>query len=279
MIGGFNIRAKPLHLTFYIKAGKMKWFNIRKMQWQDDRDYTGSSRSPQLTGPPVYRRESLGSEVNVRSGPPPGMSTGRLWSLSQRKDRSPVLEKYLANDVMPNSPGVNVLPSMSGKKIPGLPAHSLSSVSDQSDETNEPIGIKYGNLPNGEITNRFRRIYEFVVMVRCEKSAMTTMHQLQWSAAAMSIGATLELESRGLLGMKPEWTVILKIPIPNSGVLTEVSGMLSSTNFVVASMSHTYSGGWIVIRSAWRLKGQVSHYVQNAFGSLPTYALMTGTQT
>lgn len=257
----------------------MRWLNIRKMRWQDDREYTGSLQSPQLTGPPVYRRESLGSVDNVRSGPPPGMSTGRLWSLSQRNDQSPVLGKYLAADLMPNSPVANVLPSTSGKKKPGSPVRSLSTESDRSDETNEPIGNKYGSAPSGEITNRFRRIYEFVVIVRSEKSAMTTMHRLQWSAAAMSIGATLELGSQGLLGMKPVWTLTLRIPIPNSGVLTEVSGMLSSMSFVVASMSHTYSGGWIAIRSVWRLKEEVSHYVQNAFGSLPTYALMTGMQT
>jgi hypothetical protein len=122
-------------------------------------------------------------------------------------------------------------------------------------------------------------MYEFVVIIRSEKSALTTMHQLQWSAAALSIGATLELASQGLLGMKPVWTLTLKIPIPNTGAVTEVSNMLSSTNFVAVSMSHTYSAGWIVIRSQWKLKGEVSHYVHGPFGSLPTYVLMDGTQT
>lgn len=103
--------------------------------------------------------------------------------------------------------------------------------------------------------------------------------QLEWSEALLSSGVQLEQESLVGLGVKPEWTLTVKIRCPSFGADTELRDMLLSMSFEEESRSVMYFGGSIDILSTWKLKDQVFHCLPKKFGSLQTCILDNGIQS
>jgi len=248
------------------------------MKWvkQEDKEFTGYSQSPTLTGPRISRRESLGSEDNWNPAQTPDTFTGKsLWAAA-RRNLSGEFKRSLEEPVTPNLADQKPRPRMFGRKTPESKEPSLNLEKSPSSETAPQIGTLFGNQHSEETSCPFLQTFEFIVIGLSELSALTTLNQLKWSELAMFSLVQLGLGSHDALGANPEWRLSVKIPTANSGAVTVVNQELSSMNFVVESMSHTYSAGLIVTRATWKSKDQVSHYVQNPFGLHPTWMLING---
>jgi len=264
---------------FYIMLSFCSEFSFSKMTWvkQEDKGSIGCSQFPSLTGPPIYRRESLGSEASWNAAQTQSTFTGKsLWAQARRR-LSEESRQSSETPATPNYPDQKPVPLMYGRKTPESPAPSLNLENSPSSETAPQTGTEYGNTLNEEISCPFQQMFVFTVTGLCEQSALTTQNRLVWSGLAMYTSVRLELGSLDALGMNPEWRLIVRIPTVNSGAATLVNHELSLMNFVVESMSHTYSDGSIVIRSMWKSRDQVSHYVLTPFGSQPTWTLNNGT--
>lgn len=180
-------------------------------------------------------------------------STTNAWSPIPRK------LDYLESEVtlepaMRNSPSPMPHVTMFGKKTPELPKRSSSLEASPFAAIQKLIGMPSAHLLSREIWMEFRPTYSFVVTINSEELAKTIYDQLLWSVPVMCFGVELELVNRVAPGKKPVWMLILKTPTPNFGMAIKVKIMLSSMNFGELLASPTYSGGWIGIRSLWKLK-------------------------
>lgn len=91
----------------------------------------------------------------------------------------------------------------------------------------------------------------------CEASMRTIVNQLEWSELATFFGVELVVESRGGLGRKREWELILSVPNLNSGWATTAKSTLLSMNLEVVSRLAICSDGLIDIQYTWKLRDQV----------------------
>lgn len=249
------------------------------MLWeQEDRESTGSSPSPEMTGRPVYRRESIGSEDNLNGAQPRDTSTGSVWWPSPRRNLWPESNQSLENPCTPNSRDQRVPTTTFGRKTPESKVPNLNTGNDPSSETAQRIGTPSGDLQLLEISVPFRQKYVFVITGHCDQLQRTLQNQLVWSELALYSSVQLEQENHDLLGNRLGWKLTVRIPTQSFGAVTVAKNVLSSMNFVVASMYHTYYDGLIVIHATWKLKDHLSHYVQNPFGSHPTWTWNNGTQ-
>lgn len=140
---------------------------------------------------------------------------------------------------------------------------------------------KRGDVESIQANLRFHEllIKEFNIIELSELSMQTIKDRLLWSELAGYSGAKLELENRDVLGMKQEWTLILKIQGPNSGMVTEVKSMLSLMNFEEISMYRTCSAGSIDILSVWRSKAPPCLWLPRHSGSPVTTTPTPGSRT
>lgn len=193
--------------------------------------------------------------------------TGSSASPLPRKLLFPRSKKPLDKNVMPNLHEVKQRQSTFGKKRLGLKELNLNLAPENSNETMDTTGTKYGKQPKQVLYMKSHLQYEFKVTELSEQSVQTLRNQLEWSDLVMYTGVQLALESQGKLGSLPEWTLTLKIQTRSSGVDTMVRKMLLSMNLEEELMSHTCCAGWTDIRSMWKLKEAQSHFVPKQYGS------------
>lgn len=244
---------------------------------QEDKVYTGSLPSPSLTGSPIYRKGSLGSEDNWNPAQTPDTYTGNsVWPCPRKVLFKP---SRLSSETVAtqNSPDQTQPMRMSGRMTPEWKGPSSSSEYEPSNETTPQTGSASGTPPLPVISYPSLPIYEYIITGLSEQLARTTHTQLQWSGLAMYSSVRLVLASQGLLGNELDWKLMLKIPTQNSGAVTLANELLLSMNFVVASMSLTYLDGLTVTQLTWRLKDRVSRYLLVNSGSPPTWTWNFGT--
>jgi len=83
------------------------------------------------------------------------------------------------------------------------------------------------------------------------------------------------LEGNDVYAKDPRTKVLV---LTSFGAGTMVSKTLLSMNFGEVSTSRTYYGGLIAIRSQWKSKGHLCHWLQTTSGSPQTSTLNAGTQ-
>jgi len=237
----------------------------------------GYSPFPQIASPRTPCPTRDGSEASWSAGTE-DISTGKSTvSLSGKSDL------VRSNSCSPTKPTVSLVglkgPStMCGKKTPESKEPNLKSEVELCNVTPKKIGRKYGNLRRRATLKKLNRRFEFAITELCEQSALTLRNQLEWSELAMCSGVELVLESQGVLGNLPVWTVTLKIPIQSSGAAIKVRKMLSSMNFVETFQSRTCFDGWIDILSQWKSKDLAVLLWPKTFGSLAMSSQNFGTQ-
>lgn len=147
--------------------------------------------------------------------------------------------------------------SMSGKKIPESQEPSSNWGSAHSDGMNEQTGMQSRSPLFPEIYRPYPQMFLYVATTNCEELARITYNRLLWSETCQFSGGRLVLANREEHGMKREWKLTLKIRTRNSGVVTEITNMLSLMNFEEVSQFPISFGGWIATRSSW--KSRVEH--------------------
>nr|QJI53711.1 MAG: hypothetical protein [Cressdnaviricota sp.] len=180
-------------------------------------------------------------------------STIRSWSPIPRKLDFLESKPTLAN-VMPSSPSLMLHAPMYGKKTPEFPERSSSLEVSPYAGIQQLTGMPSEMLLSREVWMKYHPTYSFVVTINSEELAKTIYDQLLWSVPVTCFGVELELVNRVAPGKKQVWMLILKTPTPNFGMAIKVKILLSSMNFGVQLVSPMYSGGWIGIRSLWKLK-------------------------
>jgi hypothetical protein len=246
------------------------------MTWLEGKASTGSSRFPKMTGPPVYRKESLGSEDNWNPAQPRDTPTGSLSAEPEVKFLYEELKNSLETPAMPSFQDPKPRPRMFGKTRQPLMEPDLNSAKNPLTEAQVPTGTPSGNLQHEVTSYPFQPTFEFVITELSEASVLTLRNQLEWSELATFSLVRLELANQNWRGNGREWTLTLKIPTQNSGAVTVANALLSSMNFEVESMSHTFSDGSIDILAMWKSKDLVCRYVVNPFSSLPTWKWTNG---
>jgi len=234
---------------------------------EEDREYSGCLRSPTTSSPRTYRATPIGSRASssvVMEDISIGKSSSPLESSKVFQQSEDCLDQF-----MRSLPDLVQQENMFGKKTPQFKEQDLNLESNPFQDVPPLNGIKSGNLLKEEILMRSPHRYVFKVIELSEQSMQTLRNQLEWSDSALYFGVKLELVSRGVLGMKQEWMLILKIPGPSFGAVTEVKKMLLSMNFEEVSMSRTSYDGWIDIQLLWKLKAGRMCMSPQRYGSPP----------
>jgi len=237
------------------------------MTWQEDKGSTGFSPSRTTIShlgshPPASIFEDSSSE-----GTKGGTSTGSFSSSSAERVLSRVLRDSLGMERTASYPEVLPPTNTFGRMTPTLMEPGLSLEVNQSEEMSKRIGSKFGKLLSLVIWNRSIVTFVFNIIELSESSALTLRNQLEWSELVTCSGVELLLESRGALGKKPVWELILKTPELNGGMVTSIMKMLSSMNFEVQSTSLICSGGSTDILSWWKSKERLFPCVPGRSGS------------
>lgn len=229
----------------------------------------GSSPCPNTCFCRTFLEESYSSEGSLKPGQKQDIFTGRSASDWLRRAPSVPSTPCLGTPSTPSPLGLPPLSSTVGKKILESPEPSSNLDRSPIGEMIPPVGKRSGSLPKKVKLKRSIRMYEWFIIVPCDQLLRILQNRLEWSELAMYSGAELVVESRGVLGKKPERTLMLKIPKLNFGAVTGVNRMLLSMNFEVQSELHTYCDGWIDIQCAWKLKDHQCLCKQVNCGSPP----------
>lgn len=166
-----------------------------------------------------------------------------------------------------------------GRKKRELQGLSSSSELSRSNAIKRKTGTLSENKPKKVTFKPFRPTYTYVVITSSEESHQIVQGALQSLGRATFIGEEAERESHDEHGTKLDWTLTVKIPEPNGGMVTKAKRMLLSMNFVVTSESRTYSDGLTAIQFEWRLKAPAYPCWRPNYGLLRTSILEPGTQT
>lgn len=230
---------------------------------KEDKEFFGfvPSPAPPPTPCPLGRlaspMESPGSVVRKRLEKLRGMNTGNSWSPSPRRSLLEDFKKCLEPEDTMNSPDQKRPPSMYGKKQPELKEHSLNMEQSLLEETQEPTGSMYGKLPSPENLMMFPQMYEWSLTGPYDQLLQTMLDQDLLCVLSLYSGVFPALVNLAEPGMKPAWTLILKILGPNFGAAIKVKQMLCWMNFEEELISVIYSDGLIGIRSVWKSKVEV----------------------
>lgn len=241
------------------------------------RDATGCSPSRTTCSHPFCHQESYGSKDSLKREME-DTCIGNSWSPQGRRRLFGTSSRSLARQSMENSPEAQPQTPMSGKKQPEYKVLNSNLEVSPSSETQQPIGVKSEREPSPVNLMKSPMMYTFDITGISSELQPIIQHRLEWSELATCSGVRLSWESRGALGTRPEWRLILRIPGPNGGAVTEVNNMLSSMNFGVISVLAICSDGWIVTQSQWKPKEVLSPYALLNSGLLQTLILEVGTR-
>lgn len=163
-----------------------------------------------------------------------------------------------------------------GRKRHQSPEHVLSWGERLSNATMPDTGKKYGIKQKVERSKKLTLVYEFRIIVLCERLREILLNRLAWNELSMYFTVEVAQVSRGELGKKQDHLLILKIHRPSFGVATVVKKMLLSMNLEEESRYHTYFDGWIDTRSSWKLREHQCLCAHFDCGSPPMSTPVTG---
>ena len=202
----------------------------------------------------ISPRNALGSGDSLKLASEPATLTTKCASLSRRRQGLQALKRSLEPECMQNSVDPKLRMTTSGKKRPALQELNLNSGANPFEETRPSTGKLFGPPPSPGSSLTFQQMSELSVTGPFELLAQIIQDQSLWNENVSSSGGKLELENQGGLGMKPVWTLTARTQEPSSGVATKLKNMLSLMSFEAVSTYPISYGGWIGIRSEWRLK-------------------------
>jgi len=205
------------------------------------------------------------------------------WPLKP-KSLLPELKKCLDVEYMPNFQGPKPPPTTAVRRT--LELMDLGNgVQNPFVETAVPTGSTYGPPPSPEISIPSLQTFEWFLIGPFEVLGRTSW---RLGIYLLTIGLLFEkysyfgaervLENREEPGTKPGWTLIVRIPGPNSGMDTRVRKVLLSMNFEEESMLPIYCGGVIGIRSVWKLKDPADHWRLKESGLRRMWTPVCGTR-
>lgn len=237
---------------------------------------TGFSRSRTMaslrTSPP-----GISGYVGSSNWVPTDSSTGRSLFPPQIKLEVPTSSEPLAHLPTSSYQGPPQPTSTSGRMTPESmePSSNLDNASFSASPI--PTGTVFDSALFRETLMEYQMTYTFAATINCGGSARIIYDQLLWSGLVQFSGGRLGLASRERPGKMPVWTLILKLPQPSSGMVTEARNMLSSMNFEELSKSLTCSDGSIDTRVSLKLKDRHSCCEQLGSGSRQTSIPGSGT--
>jgi len=194
-----------------------------------------------------------GSKVKRSVDLRPGMNTISSWRPSPRKCLYPELLECLEEAPMVNSQDQKLPTNMWEKKRLAL-EQRLNLGLNRFGGTPRPTGSPYGPPPSPEISMPSQQMSEWLVIMPCELSEVTSHSLKQLKEEFMSFGVVQERANHGVLGMKQELVLTLSVLEPSFGTATRINNTLLLMNFVEVLMWRTCSDGLTVIRSVWKSK-------------------------
>jgi len=219
---------------------------------EEDRESIGSERYLEMTGNPVYRRESVTSEDNLNLESL-DIDTGRsLWPVSENNPYARSNSSLTESDIG-SFPAPPPLMHTFGRRTPEM-VNPLNWERDLYDAIALPIGIRSELTRARARLMTFQPTYTFDTTPLSVESGLIIYNQLLQSELVRYFGVQLELVNLEQRGLREVSKLTVRIQELNSGVAIRVSRMLSSMNFEVQSTSHTYFDGWIGIRVEWSLR-------------------------
>jgi len=141
---------------------------------------------------------------------------------------------------------------MSGKKKQEFKAPNLNLEIDRSREILLQIGPLSLNPLSLETSIQYPQTFTYVIMGTLKELLWKTQNLLELKNCVTCIGERPEPEKAEELGQRPPLKLILKTPIPNSGMVIVDKKMWSSMSSVELLGFHTYSDGWTDIRFWWK---------------------------
>lgn len=147
----------------------------------------------------------------------------------------PPSSESLETPVMQNSPAAPPPTPTCGKKTRVFPVPLLNSDESLSDEDLRPIGRVLSVLHNEDNLIPSPEIYSFVISGTYKELVHILLRLNRWSGNVSFIGARLDWGSPVELGQKQDWTLILNVRSPSSGMGIAVKITLSAMNFEEAS--------------------------------------------
>lgn len=136
---------------------------------------------------------------------------------------------------MPNYQEAPPPTPMCGKKTHVLLEPHSNWDESLSSEDPRPTGRVLSNLHEEDNLNPCPEMYSFVISGTYNELVHILLSLKRWSASASYIGARLDWGSPVELGLKRDWTLILNVRSPSSGMATAVKLSLSLMNFEAAS--------------------------------------------
>lgn len=179
--------------------------------------------------------------------------TGRSLSPSGRKQLWPELLACSAN-IMRSSRGQKRQASMYGKKRQEFRQPSLNLEHSLQTPLVNQTGKWYGSAPSPEILTQYPHSFGLKVIVPSERLEAISLRLTQWYVHAKCFGVLQERENRKELGKRQESTLTLSLHAPSFGTVTSLKKILSSMSLEEILILGTYSPGWTVIPSVWKLK-------------------------
>lgn len=244
-----------------------------------DQDATGSSPSLKPTGLSPYRcpPDSATSEDNWKKAKE-DFDTGNCTPFWVGNQPLAHASNSSAPPPTANSRGPKQRATTYGKKIPALPKHSLNSGVSPCAAKSQRIGTKSTYVPRAVSSTPYPVMYWFVATTNCAQFAMTTKWHWALNEAVKSTGVLQVRENQEGPGMKPVWTVSLKILAPNGGMDTLVKSTSSLMNSEVQLTLRTSFAGLTGIQYAWNVKVNLCHCEHPEYGLHRTFAPPCGFQ-
>lgn len=245
-----------------------------------DKEFSGCSPSP--TSPtPRGKNPCLwglpGFEDKKKKDKKLGSTTTKSSLPSRKRSLSQELKK-LSERATQNSPAPKKRKTTSGKKKAVSPTANLNWELNQFEETQKPIGSRYGSLPNPETWWPFLQTSEWSVTGHFEQLQQIMGHPDLLSVLALYSGDLPELGKVDVHGPKPVWMLILKTRTRNFGAVIKINQILSSMNLEDQSTSLTCSDGSIGILFTLRSKDLPDLSVPQPSGLRATLNLGDGIQ-
>lgn len=249
----FSILTKP-HQKNPVFSRIIK--GVRKMtkSCPEDKVYFGCLRFLIMTMYHTPANSSVGSRASWSEASQQSTYTGRYVVPSPPRSLLRELRASLETESMPSLLDQNGQVNTFGRTPPLSPTHDLNLEQNPFVETPRLIGRRYGQLPRTGMWNPSPQAFVFRVIERLDVLEVIMQSLLQSNVYAMCTGVELVPARVVEHGMNQDSTLILKIPEQNSGTVTRVKSMLSSTNLEEVSTYLIFSGGSTAIQYVWKSK-------------------------
>jgi len=200
---------------------------------------------------------TLGLRDSSNEETPQDTNTGNSLLHSRQRSLSPLSVRYLATNAMPSSLAPRPRSPTYSRMTPLLRALGLSGEQSPSEEMLRPTGSQYGPPPSPEIWQASQRMYALRATGPSSALELIMNQCLLWYECATFTGVPPVQVNLVGRGMKQDWTLTLRIPGPNFGVVIKLKQMLSLMNFEAELTSPICSDGLIDIQYVWKSREEV----------------------